>query len=76
MNLMSSKIRSPEKGTWSLACAKHCYLSGSEYNSPYQKIPANTGMTAEQAVYQFVVGEKNDWWADYAPWPSNAPCAY
>jgi hypothetical protein len=47
MNLMNNKVRSNKKGTWSIACAKHCYLSGDSYTSPFQKIPSNTGVTAE-----------------------------
>lgn len=28
MTLMNQKVKNEIRGTWSIACAKHCYLSG------------------------------------------------
>ena len=66
----------PDLSIWSIACSKHVYACYKDfYDSPHQKIPANTGKTVRDAVEEFVFHGTKNVLFDAEGWPSNTGCA-
>ena len=68
-----------EKGhnVWSISCSWHAVSFFDKfYESPLQKVPETTGMTMQEAIYQYVFAKNKVLQIDLAPWPENAACAY
>lgn len=45
---LADKIRTPERGLWSIACSKHTYAPYKDfYDVNDQRVPQNTGMNVK-----------------------------
>lgn len=66
----------PDVSIWSIACSNHVYACRNDfYNSPHQKVPANTGRTVKDAIEEFVFQNRQVIAFDEAAWPANEGCA-
>lgn len=66
-----------ELSIWSIACSNHVYAYfNSFYDSPKQKVPAESGKTEREVVALFVFSEERTITLDPAGWPSNIGCAF
>ena len=67
-----TKLRTPERGIWTISCSKHTYSPYKEfYNVDVQRVPQKTGMNVKDAIQAFVFEDKINWTQDQSSWPSN-----
>ena len=68
-----------EKGhnIWTISCSWHAVIQFDRfYESPLQKVPETSGLTMQEAIYQFVFQNNKVLQIDVESWPANEACAY
>ncbi len=67
-----NKIRTPERGIWTIACSQHTYSPyNGFYNVNVQRVPQKNGLNVKEAIQAFVFEDKINWTQDPNQWPSN-----